>query len=75
MPWADLDDWRALMADLKLPEYGTHDCRRVVATMLLEGGTDPRVVQDWMGWSQLAMTEIYQQVRPVLMARAADVLG
>lgn len=73
-PWADLDDWRALLADLKLSPYGTHDCRHAVATMLLEEGVDPRVVQDVMGWSVLAMTEIYQHVRPALMRRAMDVL-
>lgn len=73
-PRADWQDWQNLLADLGLPHYRVHDCRHAVATMLLEQGTDPRVVQDIMGWSTLAMTEIYQHVRPALMARAMDAL-
>ena len=76
-PWhprADWQDWQDLLADLHLPHYRVHDCRHAVATQLLESGTDPRVVQDLMGWSTLAMTEIYQHVRPALMARAMDAL-
>ena len=76
-PWhprADWQDWQDLLADLGLPHYRVHDCRHAVATQLLESGTDPRVVQDLMGWSTLAMTEIYQHVRPALMARAMDAL-
>ena len=73
-PRADWQDWQNLLADLGLPHYRVHDCRHAVATMLLEEGTDPRVVQDVMGWSTLAMTEIYQHVRPALMTRAMDAL-
>ena len=73
-PRADWQDWQNLLTDLGLPHYRVHDCRHAVATMLLEQGTDPRVVQDLMGWSTLAMTEIYQHVRPALMARAMDAL-
>jgi integrase len=73
-PRADYGDWHALLDDLKIRLYRVHDCRHAVATMLLEEGTDPRVVQDIMGWSTVAMTEIYQHVRPALMARAMDVL-
>lgn len=75
-PWTDLKDWRALLADLGLPvTYGTHDCRRVVATMLLEEGRDVRVVQEILGHASPAFTQsVYQQVRPVLMRDALDVL-
>jgi integrase len=76
-PWhprADWQDWQNLLADLGLPHYRVHDCRHAVATQLLEEGTDPRVVQDIMGWSTLAMTEIYQHVSPALMTRAMDAL-
>lgn len=73
-PRADWQDWQDLLAGLGLPRYRVHDCRHAVATQLLEQGVDPRVVQDVMGWSTLAMTEIYQHVRPALMARAMDAL-
>jgi integrase len=73
-PRADWQDWQNLLADLGVPHYRVHDCRHAVATQLLESGADPRVVQDIMGWSTLAMTEIYEHVRPALMARAMDAL-
>jgi integrase len=73
-PRADYGDWHALLGDLGIRRYRVHDCRHAVATMLLESGTDPRVVQDIMGWSTLAMTEVYQHVRPALQQRALDAL-
>jgi integrase len=65
----DRRDWAALLADLGLPHYRVHDLRHAYATMLLEEGHDPRVVQDLMGWSSAAMAEVYQHVRPVMHAR------
>lgn len=65
----DWEDWQALLGDLGLPHYRVHDLRHAYATMLLEEGHDPRVVQDLMGWSTAAMAEIYQHVRPVMHAR------
>ena len=73
-PRRDYQDWQDLLASLGLPRYRVHDCRHAVATMLLEQGTDVRVVQDIMGWSTLAMTEVYQHVRPALQQRALDAL-
>lgn len=65
----DRRDWAALLEDLGLPHYRVHDLRHAYATMLLEEGHDPRVVQDLMGWSTAAMAEVYQHVRPVMHAR------
>jgi integrase len=73
-PSVDYQDWQALLSDLGLQRYRVHDCRHAYATMLLEGGTDPRVVQDLMGHSSAAMLQVYQHVRPVLHKAAADVL-
>jgi integrase len=73
-PRVDYADWHALLDDLGIRRYRVHDCRHAVATMLLEQGTDPRVVQDIMGWSTLAMTEIYQHVRPALQQQALGAL-
>jgi integrase len=69
-PRADYADWHALLDDLGIPRCRVHDCRHAVATMLLEAGEDPRVVQDIMGWSTAAMAEIYQHVRPALQRQA-----
>ena len=76
-PWhprADYADWHALLDDLGIRHYRVHDCRHAVATMLLERGTDIRVVQDIMGWSTVTMSEVYQHVRPALQQRALDAL-
>lgn len=69
-PRVDYADWVALLADLGLPHYRVHDLRHGFATLLLEQGEDPRVVQDLMGWSSAAMLVLYQHVRPVLHERA-----
>lgn len=71
---ADWEDWQALLDDIGLPHYRVHDLRHAYATMLLEEGHDPRVVQDLMGWSTAAMAEIYQHVRPVMHARVVSSL-
>jgi integrase len=71
---ADWQDWHDLLADLGLPHYRVHDLRHAYATMLLERGADPRLVQDLMGWSTARMAEIYQHVRPVMHERAVSML-
>lgn len=76
-PWpsrSDWEDWAQLLASLGLPHYRVHDLRHAYATMLLEQGADPRVVQDLMGWSSAKMAEIYQHVRPVTHARVVSML-
>ncbi len=73
-PAADWGDWCALLDDLGLPHYRVHDCRHAYATMLLEQGVLPRVVQELMGWSSAAMMKRYQHVRPVMHQAAADAM-
>ncbi len=73
-PTRDWEEWRDLLAGLGLPHYRVHDLRHGFATMLLEQGADPRVVQDLMGHSSAAMLKIYQHVRPVMHARTAAML-
>ena len=71
---ADWRAWQALLAELGLPRYRVHDLRHAYATMLLEGGADPRLVQDLMGWSSARMAEVYQHVRPRMHALAVSML-
>jgi integrase len=73
-PRRDWQDWQDLLADLGLPRYRVHDCRHVYATMLLEAGEDPRVVQAMLGHSTGALLQRYQHVRPVLHQRVADTI-
>jgi integrase len=73
-PKRDWQDWCDLLDDLGLPHYRVHDCRHGYATMLLEEGVDPRVVQELMGWSTASMLKKYQHVRPVMHKLAADAI-
>ncbi|HEV2376212.1 MAG TPA: site-specific integrase [Streptosporangiaceae bacterium] len=73
-PRADWQDWQDLLAKLGLPRYRVHDCRHVYATMLLEAGVDPRVVQAMLGHSTGVLLKRYQHVRPVLHQQVADVI-
>ncbi|MGH3402470.1 MAG: tyrosine-type recombinase/integrase [Streptosporangiaceae bacterium] len=75
-PRADWGDWDELLEACGLDHYRVHDGRHHVATSLLEGGVDVRVVQELMGHSTPDFTRrAYQHVRPKLKRQAADVLG
>lgn len=69
---ADWQDWQDLLADLKLPRYRVHDLRHGYATMLLEQGVDPRVVQAMLGHSSAALLTRYQHVRPLMHQAVSD---
>jgi len=73
-PRRDWQDWQDLLADLGLPRFRVHDCRHAYATMLLEAGEDPRVVQAMLGHSTGALLQRYQHVRPVLHQRVAGTI-
>jgi integrase len=62
------------LADLD-PTQTFHNLRHGAATYLLEGGVDPRVVMDLMGWSQMSMLQRYQAVRSGMIDDAARKLA
>jgi len=69
---SDWQDWQDLLADLGLPRYRVHDLRHGYATMLLEQGVDPRVVQAMLGHSTAALLARYQHVRPLMHQAVSD---
>jgi integrase len=52
-----------------------HDLRHTSATLLLSAGVHPKVVQERLGHSQIAVTlDVYSHILPTLQLEAADKL-
>ena len=58
-----------------LPQIRVHDLRHTTATVLLEAGTHPKLVQDLLGHSTVALTlNTYSHVTPGLSDQAAKAM-
>jgi integrase len=61
-----------LIKQAGLPNIRFHDLRHTAATLLLEQGTHPKIVQDLVGQSSIAITlDTYSHVTPRLHREAA----
>ena len=62
-----------LLAKAGLPDVRFHDLRHSAATILLNLGVHPKVVQELLGHSQIGMTmDIYSHVLPTMQRAAMD---
>jgi integrase len=52
------------------PRFGLHNCRHGLATFLTERGTDPKVIQRMLRWSDAKMLQRY--AHPKKQARKAQ---
>lgn len=56
-----------------VPRIRFHDLRHTAATLLLEQGEHPKVVQEMLGHSQIGLTlDTYSHVTPGMHRKAAD---
>ena len=59
-----------------MPPIRLHDLRHTMATTALRAGIHPKVVQERLGHSSVALTlDTYSHVTPTLQQAAADALG
>ncbi|MDR1131222.1 MAG: site-specific integrase [Oscillospiraceae bacterium] len=68
--------YRRFMSEQGLPNYPLHSYRHTFATMLLEAGTNPKIVQKLLGHRDIETTlGIYSHVLPEVFDGAADTLA
>lgn len=63
---------RQHLTEARLPRIRVHDLRHTTATVLLEAGVHPKVVQDLLGHSTIAVTPRHLQPRGAGLARSGD---
>jgi len=68
-----LREFKRLTREAGLPEIRFHDLRHTHATMLLESGAHPRVVQDRLGHTQVSVVlDTYSHVAPSMQEEATE---
>lgn len=65
-----------LLKEANLPSIRFHDLRHTHATLLLQAGAHPKVVQERLGHSNISITlDTYSHVLPTMQKEAAQLLG
>ena len=68
-------NFKRLLKKAELPDIRFHDLRHTAATLMLQQGVHPKVVQERLGHSDISMTlNTYSHVLPVMQDEAAEKL-
>jgi integrase len=68
-----LKRYKELLQNVGLPDIRFHDLRHTVATLMLQQGVHPKVVQERLGDSEISMTlNTYSHVLPSMQEDAAE---
>ena len=68
--------FKRLLSEAKLPDIRFHDLRHSAATLLLGMGIHPKIVQEILGHSSIAVTmNVYSHVLPTMQQDAMGMLG
>ncbi|MDP9397463.1 MAG: site-specific integrase [Actinomycetota bacterium] len=74
-PREDPRAWHVALEVAGLPSVPLHAARHTAATMLMEAGTDPKVVMQILGHSSVAVSQGYMHVSLELARGSMDKLG
>jgi integrase len=65
--------FRGILEKAELPEMRFHDLRHTTATLMLQQGIHPKVVQERLGHSDISLTlNTYSHVLPDIQEEAAE---
>ena len=68
-------DFKATLKLANLPDIRFHDLRHTSATLMLQQGTHPKIVQERLGHSDISLTlNTYSHVLPSMQEEAAEKL-
>jgi len=73
-PRADHSNWKAALAAADLPESPLHAARNTTATLLMEAGVDPKIIQTILGHASIVTTRGYLYADDALTRRAVGTL-
>ena len=69
------EDFKKLLRRIDLPAIRFHDLRHTAATLMLQQGVHPKIVQERLGHADISMTlNIYSHVLPSMQEDAAEKL-
>jgi integrase len=66
-------NWTAALKKADLPRIRLHDLRHTAATLMVQDGVHPKVVQEMLGHRSISVTlDIYSHMAPTLQREAPD---